>query len=139
MNDLSLELAQKHTQSFADNVMHEHHGAMQCCDCEEMLEAGIKAFKWINIAERVLREADASGIVDLTNDMEESITKLWEYWLDPVEKAKLLIESSMSKGFVPDNIDEFHQVVEKAIEKIERVGLINASRNRLFKACSKSE
>ena len=131
-SDLSFELAQKHTQSFAENVLHEHHDAMQCRDCEEMLEAGITAFKWIVIAEKVLREADQNGIMDLTLETENAITALWEYWIKPVEKAEQLIAQTLEKGFVPDNMNEFRNVKTIAIETFERIGLINASRNRLF-------
>ena len=132
--ELTFELAKAHTKSFADNVLHEHQNAMECFDCEEMLQAGIDAFQWISIAERVLRAADEKGLLEMTATIEDNLCQLWEAWLEPLEQAEEKIKQTRSNGFIPENLDEFYSVKEKAIEIVDKIQLINISRQRLFQS-----
>jgi len=139
MTELTLELAQRHTQTFADDVKHSHHNAMECYDCQEMLQHGIDAFNWIQIAEKVLREGDAAGLVDIGVEVDDAINSLWEMWLRPVEGAEKKIAQTRAKGFIPDNMHEFNRVKEHAFEIVESNQLINLGRRRLFESLADEE
>ncbi len=139
MRDLALQLAEKHTQTFADNVVRQHEMAMHCLDCEEILAHGIKAYDWIKTAERVLREADEADLIDLDNELEEALCTLWEAWLAPVPGAEAMIATTERNGFTPENLKAFQDAKVDAAGIVESNSVINLGRKHFFESLSNEE
>jgi hypothetical protein len=121
MTNIPLEFAQRRTKTFADRVMHDHKEAMECLDCEDMLRAGVDAFKAIDMVASMLREAvELEEIVFDDLDLEHAIYTLWLHWMEPVKEAEQRIAKSSFNGFEPDHQFEFKKAKERAIEYIEQ-------------------
>ncbi len=139
MNHMIKELAERHTKSFHDSVMHDHQDAMQCFDCEEMLEMGIKAFKTLVRVEKLFRDADAEEILEFTDELEQWMCNSYVHWMSPVDVAEELIRRTVSTGFTPSNLEEFRVVKTQCIDKVESNRYINASRSRLFEESNQED
>ena len=81
LSDITLELAKRHVESFRqkDAVMASHRQAMQCRDCEDLLDSGIRAYRWMRNAEVTLQEAARQGIQILA-DVVAAIKSLYHAW-----------------------------------------------------------
>ena len=58
-----LRTARRHVANFADecDVLKDHQQAMECRDCDAVLQLGIDAFAWLVRADERLRSAIYSG------------------------------------------------------------------------------
>ncbi|MBS0266192.1 MAG: hypothetical protein JSS02_29955 [Planctomycetes bacterium] len=122
MNNICLDLAQRHVAEYtneSDRLMREHGAAMKCRDCEEFLQQGINAFKWLRQADDFLREADAAGVEAYTAELRETFDLLYKKWLEPLAFAEQWIQENVKGGYAPDNLAEFSQICEEAREFVE--------------------
>lgn len=139
MENLQYAIAEKHARSFQDSVMHDHHEAMECLDCDKMLLTGILAFRWAIDAERSAREADLQGVFDLTPDAETGIYKLLFGIRETLQAAEHRIKSVISNGYALENLEEFREAQSLAEERLELYVRLTPGRKRLFQEMAKDE
>ena len=111
-----LDIATRRVHRYADDLMRDHAQAMECRDCEEHLQQGIDAYKWLRRAEETLREADYEGILTFSKDLEMAIDTLYKAWLGPAEHAERWIKALRQKGYTPDNLNDFREICEDVKE-----------------------
>ncbi|MCE9545301.1 MAG: hypothetical protein K8T25_07265 [Planctomycetia bacterium] len=116
---LELRIARESVQDFHDNLMQAHAEAMDCLECEELLDKGISAYKWLSQAEATLREGAARGICPFTDKLRQALETLYYFWLDPCKYAEERIAAALEKGYNPDNLQEFRDCCERVRAWIE--------------------
>lgn len=121
--NVALRLAQLCVHEYADecrDVLKDHAEAMNCRDCEEFLQKGINAFKFLRYAEEVMRQADYRGIESFTEELRETVGKLYGAWSGPCEMAEKWITALDKEGYVPDNLKAFREACDQVQEIVEQ-------------------
>ncbi len=113
LSDYSLLLAQKSVQDYGakDALIAQHQQAMECCDCEDFLESGIKAYRWLKQADETLRAAAQQGI-DVSEECVPALASLYRGWLLPCEHAEQQIQLQHDRDFSVKNLDAFREACE---------------------------
>ena len=70
-----------------DAVLAQHHTAIACRDCEEVVQQGIKAFDWIDRAEEALIRAEDDCLVDYSPEAHQQIHQWYASWLDSAKQV----------------------------------------------------
>ena len=124
VSDLSLRLAEKHIEEYRDRdaIISPHHEAMECRDCEDFLELGIEAYKWLRRADRMLRQAAVKGI-DVSAEATDALATLYRCWLIPCSHAEERIKQQEDRGFVPRNAEAFRDVREQVKQQVRLLGM----------------
>jgi hypothetical protein len=97
---------------------------MNCRDCEEYLQKGITAFRWLERAEEVVTEAENDCVRANDQQVHDAIESLYRLWLGPCEYAEQWIAGVSEDGYFPDNIDEFRGCMTRATQWIRCVDAI---------------
>ena len=113
-------LAHRRVHSYADDVMRLRGDAMQCRNCEEHLQKGIDAYKWIRQGEDFMREADSEGILEFTKELRDAFDLLYEEWLAPCQRTEEWVTDLLNRGYRLDNLEEFRKACDEVREIIER-------------------
>jgi hypothetical protein len=111
-NDVSIEVAKLRVQDFVskeEQLLADHHEAMECRDCEDLLDAGIQALAFVRSAEMILTEAARRGVAPVETPIVEAIRILYESWLRPCASAERWITELAGTGHAPNNLAEFRQ------------------------------
>ena len=118
-HDYSLQLAQKRVDDYRrkDETIAAHEDAMACRDCEDFLESGIEAFKWLRRADLTLREAAVAGI-QVPDDAPEAIASLYRAWLVPCPHAQQRIKQQVERDFRLRNLREFQEACEYVKQQV---------------------
>ena len=117
---LEYRLAKLHVDSFHDSVMKDHRDAMECRDCEDHLEKGIVAVKWVRQAEETISEAIRAGLIEFSpNRLSEIMRALLGAWLKSADKAEEWIGKLSECGHRPGNLEAFRAVASEAREAYE--------------------
>ncbi len=125
LGDYSLQLAKKFVEEYGardDQLTQEHVAAMQCRDCEEFLEAGIEAQKWLRQSANVLREAARAGI-EVSRDAKEALDHLYRAWLRPCPNAEARIREQEERGFKVANLAEFQAARDHVMTRVQAMDL----------------
>lgn len=101
-----------------DKLMEEHSQAMECRDCEDVLQVGIEAYKWLAWCEETFREAHARGIPS-NGDADQALTMLLEAWLQPCGPAESWIDRLSRMGHAPHNLSEFREACDHVRALVE--------------------
>jgi hypothetical protein len=121
---LELEIARHQLRRFVDagpdRALVEHHDAMECRDCEEFLQKGIDAYKWLSRAEEAFLQADADGVIELTDEIEQSVKKLYEGWQQPCTFAEKWIATLTQRDYCIDNLPEFRHCCSLVRDWLDR-------------------
>ena len=72
----------------ADPLLQAHAQAMECRDCEDYLRLGLQAFRWLRTAHQHLQEDVLLGKAAYDDELEQSLTGLYESWLEPCAAPK---------------------------------------------------
>lgn len=118
---LELRIANESVRDFHEEIMREHHAAMACCDCEERLQKGIVAYRWLSNAEATVREGIVRGFLEGEKATEalEAAYLLYQTWLYPCETAWKWVELLQLEGYTPDNLEEFRECADQVAAWVE--------------------
>lgn len=130
---VALRAARRHVSSFADEceILRNHREAIECRDCEAVLQLGIDAFAWLIRADECIRGAVFSGM-EYDPQADEVIRELFRGWLRPCEPANQWIDALLGKGYHPDNLEEFRRCereVRSIVKAIDADGMTDAMRD----------
>ena len=120
--NLCLTVAQRRVRDYtdeSDRLTAAHRDAMECRDCEEFLQHGINAYKWIKHADEFLREADYQGVAEMTQEVRDALDLLYKSWVSPCAFAERWIADTAEKGHEPDNLHSFREICEEARDVIQ--------------------
>ena len=133
---LEYRIAKRRVDDFTDAVIHEHHNAMDCLDCEEFLDKGIKACQSIMKLIDTIREANYLGLTTDVPEFRNVIDVLYGSWLTHFDKAEDWIASLREKGHRPNNMHEMIQCREMFEECLQRHDWIRRSATARHKSSS---
>lgn len=121
--DYSLGFAQKHVRKYRaqDEIMAAHSEAMTCRDCEDYLELGIKAYKWLRQSDCTLREAALDEDFDVPEEIPDIIATLYRAWLEPCAHAEKWIKQLEGRGFRLKNLHEFRDACEYVQQQVRLI------------------
>ncbi len=130
MTDTVFDLARSTTQdfSFNDSVLQAHQIAMDCRDCEEVLDRGLRAYKWLMTCDETRQAADACGLIDYRGELYEEVTGLFRQWMDSARHTQEWIRRLEQVRYAPANLPKFLDAIESVIATIEdREWLVRSS------------
>jgi len=113
---LAYRTAQERVRNYnreSEGLTQAHQEAMDCRECEALLQLGIDAFHWIIRADRVIRNAVYDGVVACKAEVEEGIRSLCRSWLSPCQFAEKWIAKLQELGYQIANLDEFRECCEE--------------------------
>ena len=136
---LEFQLAEKQLLSFEqhdDPVLRYHSAAQDCYQCEQWLQAGISALKWLARSEETARAADAEGLADFTSEVDEAIKGLYVRWLRQSESALPWITRVTQNGFSLDQLPEFEECSSQVRDWLEQHEIYEIGRRNLAEQTS---
>jgi hypothetical protein len=118
---IAFKSARRHVRFYArqSRIIELHEEAMECRDCEDFLQLGIDALKWLQRAEEELRISVYSGERENSVELSDSLDKLYHVWLMPVHSAEQWVAKQAARGYTPDNLCEFREACEHARDIVE--------------------
>ena len=124
--DYSLKLAEKHVSEYSnqDSFNERHREAMECRNCEDFLELGINAFKWLTQADETIRQAAIEGL-EVSENIPEVIATLYRAWLRPCDRAEALIKEQRERGFRLKNLNEFRDACDFVRQQVRLMDMEN--------------
>lgn len=137
---VALRTARRHVANFADEceIMRGHREAMECRDCDTVMQLGIDAFAWLIRADECLRAAVYEGM-GYDADADEAIRELFRGWLRPCEPVNKWIEIQAQRGYHLDNLEEFRKCereVRSIVKAWDADAMTDAMRDLRDKALS---
>jgi len=96
------------------DVMRRHAEAMDCWDCEDVLQLGIDAFDWLNRADEAIRRDINSGRLEYDPRIDRALKSLYARWLKPCPFAEQWIAVQEARGFTVRNAARFRVCCEEA-------------------------
>ena len=109
-------------------ILADRRDADQRQDCDDCLQLGIEAFRWLQKASAGYQDDVYSGRSEYDDDAERQITDLYERWLKPCTAAKSWIVDLHERGLPPGNSGEFHRCCIEAAETLEERRMAEAAR-----------
>ncbi len=79
------------------------------------------------------------GVIDYDAELEETLTGLYEAWLEPCDKAEQWVAAQISKGYHPGNLATFRNSCEQVRDILEQRSLVHKSRSAFEAASGKDE
>jgi hypothetical protein len=122
MDNLAFRTARLHVHNYSDqsdDLMRRHAEAIECRDCEDFLQLGIDAFKWLGRADRVIRSAVYRGVAEHDPSLDVALATLYAEWLRPCTFAERWIAQQESRGYRVDNLAEFRVCCEEVRAIVE--------------------
>jgi hypothetical protein len=98
---------------------------MKCRDCEEFLEAGIRAYKRLRQAEETAQEAAREGI-EVSPDVAAAIKVLYRSWLRPCVHAEQRIMEQEKAGYHVSNLADFRGACEDVKKRVQAFDMYDA-------------
>ncbi len=120
MTTLAFREARRHVYRFSDEseILRDHREAMECLDCEAVVQLGIDAFRWMVLADESVRRLIYSG-TQFDADMSEMLTQLFRHWLKPCGVVNGWIAVQKQRGYDLPNLEEFRRC-EREVQAIVR-------------------
>lgn len=140
-DNLALNLARRRIHDYAGETAswaQQHAEAMECRDCEEFLQKGISAYKWLRRAEETMREADSEGLFDFDTELREAVGDLYQAWLQTLPLVENWIAALQQRGYSLDNLADF-QAVREAVQDVIDQKDWQSSATRARVRCSSEE
>jgi hypothetical protein len=122
MDSLSLRTARLHVHNYtgeSDDLIQRHAEGIDCRDCEDFLQLGIDAFKWLGRADHVIRSAVYRGLAEYDPSLDVALAALYAEWLKPCTLAEGWIAQQEARGFRVDNLAEFRACCEEVRAIVE--------------------
>ncbi len=129
MSDISLELAKKRVNRFkedSDRLMRQYAEGMECRDCEDWLESGIRAFAWLESTRDMVHQAAREGI-DVPIETAQAIDALYRVWATPCDFAERWIADLSHRGYSVNHQEQFRECCAKAKEAINIFDMLAAA------------
>lgn len=125
-DSLAIRSARLHVKSFSDesDVIQSSSEALECRDCEDFLQLGIDAFRWLNRADEHIRRAVFAGVPH-NEEADRALIALYKAWLAPCAVAEGRVASQENRGYQVDNLAEFRNCVaevEALLKESRHVG-----------------
>jgi hypothetical protein len=123
METLALRTARQHVQSYqqqSEEILAQYREAMESGNCEDHLQLGIEAFRWIERAEQRVEQAAYEGKITYEPKCARAITDLYEAWLVPCDAAEERIQALLSRGYDIENVAEFRECCVEAYDRLEQ-------------------
>lgn len=117
LDNLALRTARSHVHAYSgecEELMARHAEAMDCRDCEDFLQLGIDAFRWLGRADVQYRMRVYRGVAEYDAKFEEDLAALYRLWLKPCDYALQWAEKQLRLEYRLDNLEEFKRCVEEA-------------------------
>lgn len=114
-SSLELAMAQRLVKSYVGESGQwkaDHRDAMECWNCQEWLQKGIDAFRWLQRAEEAFTQAEFHGVHVMTAEERETIEALYVAWLVPCDSTDKWIATLVERGYSPNNLNEFREICE---------------------------
>lgn len=108
MSNLVFQQAQDHVESFVtktNDAMAEHREAMDCWNCEAVIQMGIDAFEWLQRADQGMHEAVYAGAA-VPDEEFEALKSLYREWHDKTTLVKAWAQRVISNSFALDNFQK---------------------------------
>jgi hypothetical protein len=131
MNEIAMRAAEGQVSLYIDQfekLIKQHIHAMECRDCEDFLQSGIDAFKWIQRARQNYQQSIFDGQASHNIKIENQFTQLYQNWLTPCDNAEKWIKLQIDRGFYPDNLKEFRACCEEVRDLLEQRSLAENGR-----------
>jgi hypothetical protein len=133
MTTLAFREARKHVYSFSDEseFMRDHREAMECLDCEAILQLGIDAFHWLVRADESLRRAAYRGD-EVDAETFEMLAQLFRHWLKPCAVVSAWIDVQGDRGYTLENLQELRKCereVRSIVDSLSTDELADSVRN----------
>lgn len=141
-NELSFRMAEASVRGYtqrADSWKQQHTEAMDCRDCEEFIQSGLEAFKWLCRSEQLVRQASYRGLCQFDDDTRSAFDMLYRAWLKPCDFAEEWIQKQVARGYTLDNLEEFRDACESVEYIIEHRGWVNETASSLQEQLSKED
>jgi hypothetical protein len=120
MSTLAFREARRHVYSFSDEseIMRDHREALECLDCEAVLQLGIDAFNWLVLADETIRRATYRG-AEFDADTSVMMSQLFRHWLRPCAVVNQWIAVQKDRGYNLANLEELRRC-EREVQAIVR-------------------
>lgn len=109
-----------YTRNSRDFFLQPHVEAMECRDCEDLLELGIFAFRCLEKAEQRWKEGVEAGLLPFDPQQVSHFLGWFESWLPPCDLVEQWINVHQVRGYTIEHLDEFRVCCEKARDKVEQ-------------------
>lgn len=111
---LAYRSAKKHVADFQheSDLLRAHAEAMECRDCESLLQLGIDAFEWLGRADTQYQFAMCDGM-EWSPEFEAALLQLYRQWLEPCESVQQWIQSLEQRGFQVENRQRFLKCINE--------------------------
>jgi len=110
-----------------DAVIGAHRAAMNCHDCEEVLQRGIGAFRWLERAEETVVQAENDCLAPYSPEAHAAIEELYRLLTRQMGVADAHARQVIAGGFTPDNLAEFHDCQARAKAWVDTQAAIHAA------------
>ena len=122
MSDVeSMRFARSRVQEFSDEVMNAHQHAMECRDCEMLLQLGIDAFHWLILVDHRLREDMFRHGMAFDPQVQVAIETLCRAWIRPCVEAEKQIAIQLERGYTISNLSIFRECREEMVGLVEAI------------------
>lgn len=109
------ECAKRRVDDFAAfDVVEESKQAIDCLNCEAMIDFGIEALESVIKADAVFRDAAMDGLIEFTEELDDSLHGLIRHWLRTSEHSIVWIKKCESREYEVKRRDEFMKFVREA-------------------------
>jgi hypothetical protein len=100
--------AQRGVSEF-DAILAEQRAAMDCHHCEEFLQRGIAAYRWLERAEETVVQAETDCLLPFSPEAHAALDNLYRLLLRRFDEAESHARQVVADGFTPDNLAEFRE------------------------------
>ena len=120
MSDVeSMRFARSRVQEFTDEVMNAHQHAMECRDCEMLLQLGVDAFHWLILVDHRLREDMFRYGTAFDPAVQIALETLCRAWLKPCVEAEKRIAIQLERGYTIGNLSIFRECCAEMVALVE--------------------
>lgn len=114
--EFGVESVKRRIASYREDVESwkiDHEFAMRCVDFEILLQHGLFVYDLINQIDEAIRAASRKGMIEFTRDIQDSVSALYRWWLEPCDAVLQLLVRFERQGYEVDHASEFRSAVRE--------------------------